>query len=160
MVFSYKKPLGLIERKQEGSTITIYRLSAPDLLMELNLMEGPLLELLQRASPTGIKRFTSGALSVNEKDLLLKLFFGALEADAIIEGNKIVILEEKNGIIKKKYNFQTQSFSSCEGSAIQSTTIILDDKTNNAAFVGYRTNEKFYEKVKKINRKIIDTIMF
>ena len=112
----FQKPAELALRTQPVDQMTALRLGDQDLQMEINVLTGPLLDVIQNATATRISYFPpeGQVMTENDRNLVGSLFLAGVEGDSALDtGSEITPLTDVNGttmVVIPTWNVHTWHF--------------------------------------------------
>jgi len=141
---TFQKPAELEIRTQTMDEMTVLHLENPDLRMEINILAGPLLDVIHDATATRISYYPpeGQVMSENDRNLVGNLFLAGIEGDSAFDtGSEITPLTDVKGANNAGYPYMERSHLALpDKSVFESTAIVFDTASDHVAVIGCRGN--------------------
>src|SRR5271157_1762515 len=161
---SFVKPSELEVDVRRAETITIIRLRNPDYRMEINLLVGPLLDVVKNTTPTQISYYPPEGQEMTDGDRVLvsRMFLGAIEGDTVLDtGDEITPFSDREGSNRNGHPFYEKAFFAFpDQSVYECTVLVFDPQTTNVAVIGCRANLAVQEQVEEWKEEILQDLNF
>jgi hypothetical protein len=160
----FQRPPELELRTQEMDEMTALRLGNPDFRMEINILTGPLLEVIQNATATRISYYPPEGQVMTESDrnLVGSLFLAGVDGDSVLDtGSEITSLTDVKSANKTGYPYMERSHLAYpDKSVFECTTIVFDTTSDHVAVIGCRANTSFQDQVVQWKEMILQDMEF
>ena len=161
---TFQKPAELEMRTQVMDEMTVFRLGNPDFRMEINILAGPLLDVIKNATATRISYYPpeGKTISENDRDLIGNLFLAGIEGDSVLDtGSEVTPLTDVKGTNNAGYPYMERSHLAYpDKSVFECTTIVFDTASDHVAVIGCRANDSVQDQVAQWKEKIIQDMVF
>ena len=151
-------------RTQPMGEMTALRLGNPDFRMEINVLTGPLLEVIRNATATHISYYPPEGQVMNENDrnLVGGLFLAGVAGDSVLDtGSEITPLTDVKGNTHDGYPYMEQSHLAYpEQNVFECTTIVFDTASDHVAVIGCRANTSVQDQVVQWKEIILQDMQF
>ncbi len=160
----FSRPPDLDARVDTFGAVQVVRLRNPAYLMELNIMVGPLMEVVQIATPTKIAFHppTGGGLTRDAARTVGNLFLSALAADSALNtGGDVHVYVDEDGSTPQGYWHTVRGFTCMpDESVAQCAAMVFDHDRPTVAVVAYRGHVRHRDQMEEWKQTIVRSLTF
>jgi hypothetical protein len=161
---TFSKPADLDARVATLGAVQVVRLGNPAYMMELNIMVGPLMEVVAIATPTKMSFHPpeGGGLTRDAARTIGNLFLGALAADsAVSTGGDVKTFVDDSGTTSQGYSYAVRGFTCMpDDSVAQCAALVFDRDRPTVAVVAYRGHVKHRDEMERWKEEIVQSLTF
>ncbi len=161
---TFAKPAELTPRLASFGAVEVVRLGSPSHRMELNLMVGPLMDVVKIATSTKISFHPpeGGGLTEEAARTVGNLFLSALEADSVLSTRaEVKTFLDEGGTTPHGYPYAVKGFTCMpDNSVAQCAVMIFRPDRPTVAVVAYRGNVQHQEEMEGWRGEIVGSLVF